>query len=112
MPVPSRRTRRLLNFQAACAGQREEEGRGEVLLGWRAEEVEEWVPSEGDCGRDVQAEPGRQVGQHCPCKPTETSGGKWRFPGGGGGRWGREDDGLGQDPGCMVTVSWAAHLPP
>ena len=35
MPVPSGRTRRLLSFQDVCAGQREEEGQGELLLGWR-----------------------------------------------------------------------------
>ena len=32
------------------------------------------------------------------------------MPGIGGGGCRRADDGLGQDPGCMFSVSWAGHL--
>lgn len=59
-------------------GQREEKGQGELLLGWRAEGLKEaGCLQKVTHGRDVQAELGRQMGQHSPCRPTETLREKW-----------------------------------
>lgn len=67
-------TRRPLSFQDVCVGQRGG-GRSERCCwsgGRRGRR--RGKPQKVTHGRGVQAEPGRQVGQHSPCRPTETSG--------------------------------------
>ena len=67
-----------LSFQDACEGRREAEGQGKVLPGWRAEGVEEGMPSDG--GPQERC-PGRNVADRCRGRDRALSAGPLRLQG-------------------------------